>query len=487
MATTLFELQAKLGLNIGDFTSGLSDAKEAANEFGLASSVALGNMMADAMTNAISRAAEFAADMVRSVFSHYADYEQLAGGVQTIFGGSADTVLANANDAYQTAGMSANQYLSSVMGYSSRLLQGLGGDTALTAYYADMAVKDMADNANKFGTSLSFVENAYQGFSRNNFTMLDNLKLGYGGTQAEMVRLLNDAGVMAGLLKDETGAARAVTLDDLTAGSIPLHKIFEAIHAIQGRMGVTGTTAAEATATLTGSKNAAAAAWDNLLAGLGDPNADIPALYRAFLDAGGNAVENYVSAGKTVVGNIGELLFANNKSADRFREIMLQNEDPKVRAWQAEMAQQGMQDATELLYEYLLAGMSKESASDKAAMEKFGAAGAENLLSRIAGGGDSALIMSAILQGGDIFRNKSFMEYFKAGGGTPEILEQIVSTYSKNQQEYDRHNEILHQLMEKLSSENMSVTVVIDGEEVAAIVEKKVTDKVQNQHVATGS
>jgi hypothetical protein len=296
MAMTLFELQAKLGLNIGDFTDGLSQAKTEANNFSLESSVTMGNLMADAISGALSKAAEIAKETIGTIYNEFADYEQLEGGVRKIFGGSADTVLANASAAYETAGMSTNQYLATVMGYSTRLLQGLGGDTELAAYYADMALRDMADNVNTFGTSMSFVENAYQGFSRNNYTMLDNLKLGYGGTQGEMADLLNDSGVF-----DEYIMSDKIKY-------LPLHKIFEAIHVTQERLNVTGTTAAEASGTLSGSKAAASAALDNFLAGLADENADMDKLTSDLLSTGGTMAGNYFWKLPTIFQNVGDAL-----------------------------------------------------------------------------------------------------------------------------------------------------------------------------------
>ena len=199
--------------------------------------------------------------LVVSATKSYADLEQNIGGIETLFKDSADTVINNAQKAYETAGMSANQYMETVTGFSARLLQGLGGDTKKAASIADMAITDMADNANKMGTAIESIEWAYQGFAKQNYTMLDNLKLGYGGTASEMARLINDSGVL--------GDTMTVTAE--TVNSVSFDKMIEAIHIIQERMGITGTTAKEAATTITGSINSMKAAFDNFLNGSGTP------------------------------------------------------------------------------------------------------------------------------------------------------------------------------------------------------------------------
>lgn len=192
----------------------------------------------------------------------FADYEQLVGGVETLFKGSAGVVQEYAANAYKTAGLSANQYMETVTSFSASLLQSLGGDTEKAAQYGDMAITDMADNANKMGTSMEAVQNAYQGFAKQNYTMLDNLKLGYGGTKTEMERLLADASELSGVEYD---------IDNLS-------DVYEAIHVIQGELGITGTTAIEAGETISGSVASVKAAWQNLLVGVADGNADLGGL-----------------------------------------------------------------------------------------------------------------------------------------------------------------------------------------------------------------
>lgn len=209
-----------------------------------------------------------------AALSAYADYEQLVGGVETLFKESAGTVQAYAANAYQTAGLSANQYMETVTSFSASLLQGLGGDTEAAAAYADMAISDMSDNANKMGTDISMIQNAYQGFAKQNYTMLDNLKLGYGGTKTEMERLIADANA----LKEANGEMANLTIESYA-------DVVEAIHLVQDNMGITGTTAKEAATTITGSANAMKAAWENLLVGMVDSSANKTELIKQLLDS----------------------------------------------------------------------------------------------------------------------------------------------------------------------------------------------------------
>ena len=231
---------------------------------------------------AAGKLAQAVGETLKQAVTQYADYEQLTGGVETLFKGSADTIMGYAENAYRTAGLSANEYMETVTSFSASLLQSLGGDTEAAAQYADMAVTDMADNANKMGSSMESIQNAYQGFAKQNFTMLDNLKLGYGGTKTEMERLLADAeriqkanGVMAEYSVDSFG------------------DIVEAIHVVQEEMGVAGTTALEAAETISGSVGMTKAAWTNLLTGLADENADVKGL-----------VDDLVESARLAAGNL---------------------------------------------------------------------------------------------------------------------------------------------------------------------------------------
>lgn len=227
----------------------------------------------------------------KSALDAYASYEQLVGGVETLFGTSADTVKQYADNAYKTAGLSANQYMETATSFAASLLQGLGGDTEEAAKMADLAITDMSDNANKMGTSMSSIQYAYQGFAKQNYTMLDNLKLGYGGTQAEMARLINDSGVL--------GDTMEVTAK--TVNNVSFDKIIEAIHVVQTRMGITGTTAQEAAETIEGSVNSAKAAWENLVTGLGDENANLEQLVT-------NLIESVETAAGNIIPRIGQII-----------------------------------------------------------------------------------------------------------------------------------------------------------------------------------
>lgn len=314
----LFTLFADLTLDTSEFTKNVASAKTEMNGFDTtgiqAKAVALGNALYDVSVKAL----EMGVSLGKAIYGEYADTEQLLGGVTTIFKDNADTVIENANRAFQMTGMSANDYMDTVIGFSSRLLQGLNGDTARAAAYADLALTDMADNANKFGSSMTMVQNAYQGFSRNNFTMLDNLKLGYGGTQEEMVRLLNDSEVLVGTLLDDEGKVRDAVVADLQ--DIPLYKMIEAIHVIQTEMDVTGTTAKEAADTLSGSTASFEAAWNNLLAGMANKDADVEELRENVIQTGMTMVENYATLFPTIMENSMRAIFGIEETAEEVAE-----------------------------------------------------------------------------------------------------------------------------------------------------------------------
>lgn len=224
------------------------------------------------------------AGITAKAVSGYADYEQLVGGVETLFKDSSDKVVEYANNAYKTAGLSANDYMDTVTSFSASLLQGLEGDTAQAAEYANLAITDMSDNANKMGTSMEMIQNAYQGFAKQNYTMLDNLKLGYGGTAAEMARLINDSGVL--------GDTMTVTADNVN--SVSFDKMIEAIHVVQTNMDITGTTAKEAATTIQGSIGMVKSAWANLLIGMADPSQDMGVLMNNLVDSAMAVADNLV-------------------------------------------------------------------------------------------------------------------------------------------------------------------------------------------------
>lgn len=210
-------------------------------------------------------------DLGKQAVSGFADMEQLSGGVEKLFGDEdAKTVIANAQKAFGTAGMTANEYMETVTNFSASLIAGLDGDTAKATQIADMAIQDMADNANVFGTSIESIQSAYQGFAKGNYTMLDNLKLGYGGTKEEMLRLVKEAGVV-----DES----IQSIDDVS-----YDQIIQAIHIVQDNMNITGTTAKEASKTVSGSVSSMKSAWSNLVTGMADENSNFEELASNFIN-----------------------------------------------------------------------------------------------------------------------------------------------------------------------------------------------------------
>lgn len=279
-------------------------------EKGIGSLGKLGSMAGSALGVATKAAAGMAVGvtvatgavvaLTKASIEQYAQYEQLTGGVETLFKDSSDTVMQYANVAYKTAGLSANDYMSTITGFSASLLQGLGGDTKKAADIGNMAVVDMSDNANKMGTSMESIQNAYQGFAKQNYTMLDNLKLGYGGTKSEMERLLTDAEKISGVHYDISNFS----------------DIISAIHTIQEQMGITGTTAKEAMSTIEGSLNMTKAAWTNMLTGMADDNADFDTLVN-------NLVESLSALGENLMPRIGIALNGVGQLIDTLLPIVI--------------------------------------------------------------------------------------------------------------------------------------------------------------------
>ncbi|WP_394857087.1 phage tail protein [Clostridium paraputrificum] len=247
---------------------------------------------ATAIAGMVAAATTAVATLVGLSVKQYAEYEQLTGGVETLFKNSSDKVMEYANNAYKAAGMSANEYMNTITGFAASLLQGLGGDTEKAAKIGNMAVEDMADNANKMGTSIELIQNAYQGFAKQNYTMLDNLKLGFGGTKEEMQRLLQEASKISGIKYDISNFS----------------DIIEAIHAIQNEMGITGTTAKEAASTIEGSLSMTKSAWNNLLTGMADDNADFDKLVDNLVNSVGTLGENLLPRIEIAINGIGKLI-----------------------------------------------------------------------------------------------------------------------------------------------------------------------------------
>lgn len=229
------------------------------------------------MASAIKKAAEELVDLSKQAIQGFAEQEQLIGGVDTLFKESSKQVQQYANEAYKTAGLSANDYMETVTSFSASLLQSLGGDTAKAAAYADRAVTDMSDNANKMGTNMASIQDAYQGFAKQNYTMLDNLKLGYGGTKTEMERLIADASAMTA---EQEKLNVAVDAGDLSFGNI-----VNAISVMQEHLGIAGTTAEEAEKTIDGSAKAMKSAWQNLVTGMANENLDLSVLIENFVES----------------------------------------------------------------------------------------------------------------------------------------------------------------------------------------------------------
>lgn len=247
-----------------------------------------------------------AAAIAKQAIEAYAEYEQLIGGVETLFGKSADVVKSYAENAYKTAGLSANEYMESVTSFSASLLASLDGDTAKAAKYADRAITDMADNANKMGTNIDNIVQTYQSLARGNFAMLDNLKLGYGGTKTEMERLIKDASRMK-----DVQQKLGVTVDE---SSLSFANIVNAISVVQSSMGIMGATAEEASTTIEGSVNAMKSAWKNLLVGIADDNADFKTLVNNFVDSAITAGDNLIPRLETVLNGLGTLITTGSET-----------------------------------------------------------------------------------------------------------------------------------------------------------------------------
>lgn len=291
----LFDLVAKITLDSSGYERGLRDAEGKTSGFGdrLKSGFAtVGKLAGGAAIAGIAAVGTAAIKVGKQSLEAYADFEQLVGGVETLFKGSAGLVEQYAANAYKTAGLSANQYMETVTSFSASLLQSLGGDTEKAAKIGDMAITDMSDNANKMGSSMESIQMAYQGFAKQNYTMLDNLKLGYGGTKTEMERLLKDATAISGVKYDISS----------------LSDVYEAIHVIQGELEITGTTAKEASTTISGSVDSMKSAWQNLLTGIADDNADFETLVSNFVDSVVTVGSNIIPRVKTIMGGLSKLI-----------------------------------------------------------------------------------------------------------------------------------------------------------------------------------
>lgn len=309
-----FSLYAKLILDSSEYEKSLSESEHKASGFGSKLASGLGTA-AKAIGAGIAAAATGVAALTTSAVKAYADYEQLTGGVETLFKNSSDVVMGYAENAYKTAGLSANEYMKTVTGFSASLLQSLDGDTAAAAEKANTAITDMADNANKMGTSMESIQNAYQGFAKQNYTMLDNLKLGYGGTKEEMARLLADAEKLSGQKFDLSsysdivdaihvvqtemhisGLSAEEAAEKVRNGEMTQKEAFEAM----------GTTAKEASTTIQGSLGMLKSSWQNLVTGFANPDADIGKLIGDMVESGKTFLSNLIPAIKQALVGIGQ-------------------------------------------------------------------------------------------------------------------------------------------------------------------------------------
>lgn len=251
-----------------------------------------------AMASAIKEATAALVDLGKQSIMGFAEQEQLIGGVDTLFKESSAQVQQYANDAYKTAGLSANQYMETVTSFSASLLQSMGGDTQAAAEKANRAITDMSDNANKMGTDMTSIKNAYQGFAKQNYTMLDNLKLGYGGTKQEMERLVAEAAAMT----DEQKKLNVA----VNSGDLSFSNIVDAISVVQERLDIAGTTADEAATTIQGSANAMKSAWSNLITGMSNDNLDLDKLVQNVIDSVNIFADNLTTRLQTMLSRFAE-------------------------------------------------------------------------------------------------------------------------------------------------------------------------------------
>lgn len=287
----LLDLFVKIKVDTGEVDKELDQTGKKATNFG---ELLKANLASQAIIGGVKAVAGAIKNIGQAAIENYGEYEQLVGGVETLFKTSADTVMQYASNAYQTAGMSANEYMTTVTAFSASLLQSMGGDTDAAAEKANLAITDMSDNANKMGSSMESIQNAYSGFAKQNYTMLDNLKLGYGGTKEEMQRLLDDANA----LNAAQGNYTNYTIDSYA-------DIVDAIHTVQTEMGITGTTQLEASTTIQGSIASMKAAYDNFITGLGDENADMSELITNLLGSTVTMAENLLPVVERILENIG--------------------------------------------------------------------------------------------------------------------------------------------------------------------------------------
>lgn len=289
----LLDLVAKLRLDKSEYEKGLKGAEDSANGIGSKLASGLGTA-AKVTASAIAAGSGAVIALTKSATDAYANYEQLQGGVKKLFGDASDQMMQYASEAYKTSGMSANKYMEQATSFSAALINSYGGDASKAAAQADKAMRAISDNFNTFGGDIQNVQNAFQGFAKQNYTMLDNLKLGYGGTKTEMQRLIDDANEYAASI-GETSDLSIENFGD----------IVEAIDLIQQKQGIWGTTSKEAATTVEGSLGMVRASWENLLAGFANPDADLGSLFDELVESAGYAFENLMPVIEQSLASIG--------------------------------------------------------------------------------------------------------------------------------------------------------------------------------------
>lgn len=355
----LMKLVAKLQLDDSGYRSGLDSAEAKGAQFtkGLsAMTVAAGQIIADIAMKTVAAIK----DMIGGAIDAFADYQQLVGGIETLFKSSSGKMEEYAKNSFRTTGLSANKYMETAMSFSATLLQGVKGDTEKAADYTNMAILDMADNANKMGTDMGLLQNAYAGFAKRNYTMLDNLKLGYGGTESEMIRLVNDSHILD---------HEITSLDEITFDQLIL-----AIHTVQTEMGITGTTAKEAEETITGSAASMKAAWEDLLAAVGGAGDQgrLDQAMQNFKESFATYMENFIPTLTTTIANSGVLIEAIAESIASLPSNLMANLAGAALGTGTSLLQ-----GAEVLMNWLidqLAGMVANVAIDQSSLERFGGA-----------------------------------------------------------------------------------------------------------------
>ena len=422
----LLKLAAKIELDDSSYVKGVKNAENLGESLKgkmSAWTVAVGNIAADMVRKGVGAIN----NVVKGAIDGYADYQQLIGGVETLFKSSSDKVAAYAKKSFKSTGLSANEYMETVTSFSASLIQGLGGDTAKAAEMADMAVTDMADNANKMGTDISSIQNAYQGFAKQNFTMLDNLKLGYGGTREEMVRLINDSGILDHEIKNLDG----ITFDQLVL----------AIHKIQDELGITGTTAKEAAETLTGSKESLKAAWGDLLSAIGGEGNEerLNETMENFKESFSTYMKNFIPTLMTTVANSDSLLDAISDAVADLPENLL-----------AELAEKGLDSGTGMIesadkiVNWLIDSITnvfKSASADPSHAQEFGAAIGKFIGDTIGNIASSAPdILEGMINAGVALAGGLVEGLFKGLFGEGAEVDKITDELQKNITEVDVNN-----------------------------------------------